>query len=122
MRDKFILDTNTIIYHLSGSKQIETLIDQTTVYISSISFTELLSSPKLTAKEEKVVRQYLASVHVVHTNEFIVNEAALFRRKYKLKLADAFIAATATYLDLPLVTFDTDFHTIDNIKIIKLAR
>ena len=34
------------------------------------------------------------------------------------KLPDAIVAATAIYLDIPLVTFDTDFKKIDNLKLI----
>ena len=118
--NKFVLDTNVIINHLGGSIKAEVLLDQAIIYISSISFTELLSSPKLSTREEKIVRSYLSHVHVVHTNDFISNEAASLRRGSKLKLADALIAATSIYLDLPLVTFDSDFYKLQDIKIIKI--
>lgn len=41
------------------------------------------------------------------------------RRKTKIKLPDAIVAATAIYLDVPIITFDTDFEKIENIRILK---
>jgi predicted nucleic acid-binding protein len=42
------------------------------------------------------------------------------KRKYKIKLPDAIIAATAIYLDIPLVTFDDDFKNIEELKLVLL--
>ena len=42
------------------------------------------------------------------------------RWKYKIKLPDAIVAATAIYLDIPLLTFDTDFKNIEELKLILL--
>jgi predicted nucleic acid-binding protein len=38
----------------------------------------------------------------------------------RIKLPDAIIAATAIYLDLPLLTFDSDFHNIPELKLMIL--
>jgi hypothetical protein len=35
----------------------------------------------------------------------------------KIKLPDAIIAATAMYLDLPLLTFDSDFARVPQLKL-----
>jgi predicted nucleic acid-binding protein len=42
------------------------------------------------------------------------------RRRFHLKLPDAIIAATAIYEDIPLVTFDTDFEPLSDLKLILL--
>jgi predicted nucleic acid-binding protein len=42
------------------------------------------------------------------------------KQKHRIKLPDAIIAATAVYLDIPLITFDSDFDKIDDIKLILL--
>lgn len=42
------------------------------------------------------------------------------KRKYKIKLPDAIIAATSIYLDIPLVTFDVDFKNIEELKLVLL--
>ena len=117
---KLLADTNVIIYHLSGNKQVEALLENNIVYISALTFSELLSSPSLTAGEETILRQYLKAVHIIHTNDFICELAATLRRDVKIKLPDAIIAATSFFLDIPLITFDTDFDKINDIKIIKL--
>ncbi len=59
---KIIADTNTIIYHLSGNRDVEVLFEDNTVFISSVTYTELLSSPGLDTEEEKTLKLYLASL------------------------------------------------------------
>jgi len=39
------------------------------------------------------------------------------KQKHTVKLPDAVIAATAIYLDLPLLTFDKNFESILNLKV-----
>lgn len=41
------------------------------------------------------------------------------RKKYKLKLPDAFIATTAQSYDLTLFTNDTDFFRVEEVDLIK---
>ena len=41
-------------------------------------------------------------------------------QKFVVKLPDAIIAATALYLDLPLLTADTGFQKIQDLKLILL--
>ena len=117
---KVLANTNVIINHLAGNMQVEALLEGYTVYISSLTFSELLSSAALSTEEEEIVRQYLKQVYIIHTNDFICELAATLRRKVKIKLPDAIIAATGFFLDIPLITFDTDFEKIKDIRIIKL--
>jgi predicted nucleic acid-binding protein len=35
-------------------------------------------------------------------------------------LPDAIVAATAIYLDIPVITFDTDFEKIEELKLVLL--
>jgi len=41
-------------------------------------------------------------------------------QKFVIKLPDAIIAATALYLDLPLLTADKEFSKIPDVKLILL--
>lgn len=86
--DRFLMDTNAIIFHLSGNKNVEAVLDNSVVCISSITFTELLSG-KLNNQETIVLQEYLKAVDVVHTNDFICETAATFRKDFKIKLPDA---------------------------------
>lgn len=119
--NRFLIDTNVIIYHLAGNSNIESLLDNAVLYISALTFTELLSKKELTSNEEQVVRSYIQATHIIHTNDFICEMAAEIRRTRGIKLPDAMIAATCFFLDIPLVTFDSDLDNIPDLKIIKLS-
>jgi predicted nucleic acid-binding protein len=115
----FLLDTNVIINHLNGNKNVEALLDGALLYISAITFTELISK-NLPQSESIILSDYLQTVHVIHTNDFICKLSAEIRKKSKLKLPDAIIAATSIFLHIPLVSFDSDFDKVDDLQIIKL--
>lgn len=117
--NKLILDTNAIISHLNGSKKLEAVLEGCSIFISSITYTELFAFAKLSITDIEFLKTYIAELQIVHTNNFICDTAAEMRRKTKIKLPDAIVAATAIYLDVPIVTFDTDFEKIANIRILK---
>jgi predicted nucleic acid-binding protein len=119
--NKFVVDTNIIIYHLTGNVDVELLLQDKVLFISSITYTELLSHSRLSADEEKILRKYLKAIQVIHTNEFVCEIAASLRKNSKIKLPDAFIAATSFFLDIPLITFDNDFDKAKDLRIIKLS-
>lgn len=116
--NKLLLDTNIILYLLSGDETIAELLDKKKVYISVITEMELLSFSEISKEEEQVIKDFIKECKVVLINSEIKNEAVFLRRKYKTKLPDAIIIATALYLNLPLVTADGDFKKIDGIRLI----
>lgn len=118
---KILADTNTIIYHLAGNHEVELLLEGNILYISSITYAELLSNAKASEAESELLQDYLKNVHIVHTNDFICELAADLKKKSRLKLPDAIIAATCFFLDVPLITFDKDFERIDDLRILKLT-
>ena len=117
---KILADTNAIIYHLAGNDKLEAVLNNNLVYISAITYTELLSK-QLASNEEIVLKDYLNALHIIHTNDIICEIAADLRKSYKIKLPDAIIAATCFFLNLPSVTFDEIFFKIDDLKILKLS-
>ena len=116
---KILADTNAIIYHLAGNQKIETILNNNLIYISSITYAELLSK-QLSPTEEIVLKEYFSSIHIIHTNDLICEIAAGLRKNFKIKLPDAIIAATSFFLNIPLITFDDVFYKIDDLKILKL--
>ena len=116
--NKLLLDTNIILYLLGGDETIAELLDKKEVYISVITEMELLSFSEISKEEEQVIKDFIKECKVVLINSEIKNEAVYLRRKYKTKLPDAIIIATALYLNLPLVTADSDFKKIDGIRLI----
>lgn len=117
---KMLVGTNVIIKHLSGDKKAERILQDAVVYISSITYAELLAG-NLTTEEETIRKEYLAQVYIIHTNDFICETGAKPRRTYNIKLPDALIAATAVFPQLPVVTFDGDFDAINHLRVIKLT-
>ena len=116
---KILLDTNIIIYHFAGNDKIENFLNNKLVYISSITYAELLSK-SLPANEELILKDCLSSLHIIHTNDVICEIAANIRKSQKIKLPDAIIAATSFFLNIPLLTFDEEFNKIEDLKILKL--
>lgn len=118
MELKFLADTNAIIYHLAGNKKLESILNDNLIYISAITYAELLSK-NLPSEEQIILKAYLSSLQIIHTNDFICEIAADLRKAYKLKLPDAIIAATSFFLNIPLISFDDVFYKIDDLKILK---
>ncbi len=117
--NKVLLDSNAIIASLDGNKIAIELIHQRVLFISFISELEVQSYQKLSAEELRVIRNFLAECIIVDPNTEIKKGAIALRIKYKLKLPDAIIAATASYLDLPLISADKAFGKVDEIQSIR---
>lgn len=117
--DSVLLDSNAIIAALDGNKIAIELIHQRILFTSFISELEVQSYQKLSAEELKIVKNFLAECIVIDPNTEIKKRAIAFRIKYKLKLPDAIIAATASYLDLPLISADKSFGKVNEIQSIR---
>ncbi len=121
-----IIDTNILIYYLQNEKEIVEQLekwrrDNLPLFISIISFIEILSYPKLKEKEIEIIRDFLNKFIKISVDEKISEEAAFLRRKYKIEIGDAIIASTAILYDQPLVTRNIkDFKKIKNLFLLKL--
>jgi predicted nucleic acid-binding protein len=56
--------------------------------------------------------------YYIYLTETKCLQSFLTTSKYDIKLPDAVIAATALYLDLPLLSFDQGFKQVLNLKLI----
>lgn len=54
---------------------------------------------------------------IIDVNSMIKQETIIIRRNYGLKLPDCIVAATAIYLDLPLITSDKDFKKLKELNL-----
>jgi predicted nucleic acid-binding protein len=106
MEMKAILDTNVLIDYLSGYKEAEKEIS---LYrepaISIISWMEVWVG--VDKEEEPIIQSFLSSFEIVQVSLEIAEEAIALRKKFKLKLPDAIIWASATHKGLTLVTRNT---------------
>jgi len=121
-----VLDTNVLIYFLAGdpavSEQLEAWREEReTFLISTLVQTEVLSLPRLTQKDIEKIEGLLATMTVVPVDASVARLAAEFRRRYRVKLADAVIAATAFLQEAPLVTRNRrDFARVKEIEVEKV--
>jgi len=118
MGAQYLLDTNTIIdfsvqkLPTKAHQKLSMIID-TSPQISIINKIELLS---LTDVSRQIVL-FTEKAFVFSLDEDIVKKTIELRKKYKIKLPDAIIAATALVFDLTLIT-----HNIDDFKKIKKVK
>ena len=114
--DKFLIDTNILLY-LTGKKIDIRDLPKGKFYISFVTELEILSYPSLLPEEEKKLKRLLSEIPIIDANKEIKERTIEFRRKYNLKLPDAIIAATAFILGATLITNDRGFSIIKEIQI-----
>ncbi len=113
-----VADTNILVYLLDGDNRLIELLEDTTLYLSFVSEIELYCSKKLTNANIEVIERLLFQSNIIDLNPSLKKDTIYFRTEYSLKLPDAFIAATARYLQIPLITADADFNKIKELSII----
>jgi predicted nucleic acid-binding protein len=116
----YLLDTNTIIdfsaNRLSDKayKYIADIIDDTP-QISIINKIELLGFNNV----PRQIITFTENAFVITLDDAIVNQTILLRKKHKIKLPDAIIAATALIFNLTIVTNNSDdFKNITGIEVL----
>ena len=117
----YLVDTNVLIHLGNGDKAITEFLQNKVLFVSFISEMELLSKPGLSSQNIKTLQSMIDNCILVDFNHEIKSEAIKLRRHYKLKLPDAIVAATAKYLDIPLLTSDKDFRKVSGMELIYLS-
>ena len=112
----YLADTNALIYLLSGHSCMAPYLSSH-FGVSVISEMELLSFSEISTEEEQVIREYLRICQIISLSPSITEKTITIRRKYKVKLPDAIIVATAIDYGLPLITADKGFSKIEPLKV-----
>lgn len=116
---KALFDTNIIIDYLGGEeKSLNEIEIYQERYISIITYMEVLVGIN-NSEEFYNVKEYLLSLNIVHIDQSISDMAIEVRKKYKLKIPDALIMASAQKIGAILVTRNSkDFDT--SIPIVRI--
>ena len=85
--------------------------------LSFISKLELLSFTEIDEKEENVIKSFINECTILNINSNIEDITIKLRKKYKIKLPDAIIAATSIDYNVPLITADRGFSKIQELKL-----
>lgn len=112
-----MLDTNIVLYLLSGNSTVAEIVDGSQTYVSFITQLELLGYKGISSKEQQKVKAFLADCIIVDITEEIKKNTIAIKQKYHFKLPDSIIAATAQFLDIPLLTADKGFSKLGDMNI-----
>lgn len=112
----FVADTNALIYLLDGNSCMTQYLDKSLAY-SVISEMELLSYPGITESEEDSIKSLLNDCEEIVLSNEIKTKTIELRKKYRIKLPDALVAASAIVKGLPLITADKGFNQIEELNL-----
>jgi len=101
----YLLDTNAILYFLTGRAPELPLDAHADVLISFITKIELLSYP-LSEQEREIIHQLLRNYEIIYIDDGLIDSTICVRKEHRLKLPDSIIAATAIKKRSVLVTSD----------------
>ena len=115
----FCADTNFAVYHLSGQACVQPYA-AAALAVSVVTQLELLSKPAMPAAEVAAAELFLETCEIIELTAPVKAVVLTLRRQYRLKLPDAIVAATALWLQVPLLTADQGFARITELDIVLL--
>ena len=117
-----ILDSNIVIYAFEPKyleSGLESFLLQGDFSASAITRLEVLGYWRNSDAEYERFVLFFDALHVIAVSTEIIDRAIRLRRQRSMGLADAIIAATALFHQLPLVTHNTrDFQWIAELELI----
>ena len=116
--DPLLLDTNIVLYYLNGEKSLFPVLEERQLYLSFITQLELLSFHGITGTETEAINGFFNECTIIDITSRIKELTIELRKKYRLKLPDAIVAASAQYLNIPLITADKGIRRINEIDLI----
>lgn len=115
--DLFV-DTNILIDLSEGKHQISNYLDGNSIHISVITEIELLGWSRISQAHKEFFKQLIEECHVMDLTSTVKNLTIELKQKHKIKLPDAVIAASALFLDVPLLTRDVAFEKIKSLNLL----
>ncbi len=111
------IDTNIVVHALAGNQNAVKTIEGNECLISFMVVIELLSWKEVSS-QKNIINGFLQQCIVRDNNTEIQQLVIDTRLKYGLKIPDAFIAATALHLKIPLFSGDPVFERIPELNFI----
>jgi len=105
--DKVLLDSDVLVNYSKGFINLDEYFEQyNSVCISVITYMEILGYNFINFQEEKLLKDIVSKIEIVNVNEIIVEKVIEIRKKYKIKIPDSIIFATAAFLNANFVSFN----------------
>lgn len=115
--NNLLLDTNIIIYALKGLPTVRPYFDASP-FISAITEIEILGIKDISDREAKIRETAIEFCTQIPLTNKIKQKAIAIKRKIKIPVPDAIIAATAIIEGHILVTADKGFKRIEELSLI----
>ena len=117
--DNFLIDSDIIIWYLKGrekeAKFLEELSKKGDLFFSVVTIAEIRVG--LTKEAIKVIAELKNIFVPLAITPEVAELAGLFKQKYRLDIADMFIAATAAVNSLTLVTYNKKHFLMPAVKL-----
>lgn len=117
----FLVDTNFLIFVSDKNKIVLPFLEYD-IAVSYITEMELLGVFSISKNQKLAMEKILNQCSIIDCSREIKELAIDLKQKYKIKLPDAIIAATAISKKLPFVSADNDFKVIKELDLIFLER
>ena len=102
---KALFDTNILIDYFNGEQKAKKEIELYDIHaISIITYIEIIVGLQ-NVEESKVIKNFLHHFSTIGVDLPVAERTALLRKKYKLKIPDAIILATAEHHQYLLLLF-----------------
>jgi predicted nucleic acid-binding protein len=121
---KILIDTNIAIGYIGNSLSVQSMDRLDKVFnheyhISVVNKIELLGYPDLDSNEEDKFKLLINNAIIHPIDNKTIDKAIAIRKKHKIKLPDAFIAATCLVNGLSILTLNAkDFQNIEGLKVL----
>ncbi len=122
---KYLWDTNTVVHYLQKNlpereeKLMSNILNNHQPAISIITEIELLCWKAASENDIAIINDFISDSMVYQLDQNIKLKTIDIRKKYRLKLPDAIIAASALANNHILITNDiSDFNKIYKLKVI----
>lgn len=118
----FTLDTNIVILYAAGEKKVSSFLlshQNSVFYLPSIVAVEFLSYPLIDSQTITIFRGFAQQTIIVNLDFQIAELSAEIKKTYKMKLADAVVAATTLITNSTLITRNIrDFKRVKGLKLL----
>lgn len=118
---RVILDTNAVVSLLAGNRNLSLKLECAEyVGISIVTYLEFLAFDSLTESDRECFRAFCKRVHIeplTIDDTSLLQQALELRSRFRLKLPDAIIGATALSRNALLITNDSHFSGISLLTI-----
>lgn len=121
MTGRYLLDTNAVVSLLQGNPSLEEMLsDASWIGMSVITELEFLAFPDLSSADERIFNAFKKKIAILSldsNDQHLIRSIIELRCSKTLKLPDAIIAAKAIGQNATLITADTDFIKVPNLRV-----